>query len=600
MTHLMKRKFPVLLACMAVLACSALSLHADAGDPPAVAGRLHATQGNVSVQPADVDQWSQVADNYPVASGDRIYADQNSRAEVQLGSMAIRMWQTTDLTFTNLADQLTQLGLAQGTIRVRTLSLNPGQQIEVDTPNGSLTVVQPGDFRVDSYTGDGGTVVSVTSGQVQVTGPGLSEYVNAGQSVQLEGTNPIQLASIQPPAADAFDSWCIERDRHILNSQAGQYVGRNVVGYDDLDGNGAWSNEADYGPVWYPRGVAADWVPYRSGHWVWVWPWGWTWVEDEPWGYAPFHYGRWAFIGSRWGWVPGPIVAYPVWSPAFVAFAGGGGFAVGGVAAWFPLGPGEPFYPWYHCSTTYIRNINVTNINITRIRNVTVVNNYNTFINHVNNPHDVHIEYANRGRAFTAVNSTAFSSARPVRENMVHVDQAQIEHTQVIPHPSIQPTISAKVPHPVNTIRVSAQRPVLLVHGGEAQARPGAPLQNVPRTPEPATTAHQQPERPGAPSGPEVRPNNATAQTEKERTDQLNRQPEQPRKLITRSQPPAPQPTFQEKQQAMETHPGRPLEPEQINNMRQGRPAGPPQDREWPSHAEQQQPHQQASRPPHH
>ena len=589
----MRRSILTLLACVVALLCGTASLHADADDPPAAVGRLHAMQGSVSVQPADVDQWSQVAENYPVATGDRIYADQNSRAEIQLGSTAVRMWQTTDLTFTNLADQLTQLGLAQGSIRVRTFSLNPGAQVEVDTPNGSLTVVQPGDFRVDSYTGNGGTVVTVISGQVQVTGPGLSQYVGAGQSVQLEGTNPIQAASIQPPAPDAFDSWCVDRDRHILNAQAGQYVGRNVVGYDDLDGYGAWSNDGDYGPVWYPARVAGDWVPYRYGHWVWVGPWGWTWVEDEPWGYAPFHYGRWAFIGSRWGWLPGPIVAYPVWSPAFVAFAGGGGFAVG--VAWFPLGPGEPFYPWYHCSTTYIRNINVTNINITRIRNVTVVNNYNTFINHVNNLNDVHINYANRTRAFTAVKPDDFASARSVHENLVHVDPAQIERAQVVPHPSISPTLAAKVPRPVNTVRVPTARPTLLVQGGrEEQARPGAPLQNVPRAQPPTTVSHPQPQP--------VPHTNPPVQTGTEKTDNFNRQPEEPKPLITRSQPPPQQPKFEDKQKAMETHPGRPLEPQQIDNMRQGRPAGQPQDREWPSHPQQEsrpspQPHPSS---PHH
>lgn len=588
------RKFFAFLIYVAVLASTPVALHADGDDPPAIAGRLHAMQGSISIQPADVGQWTQPAENYPVATGDRIYSDQNSRAEIQLGSIAVRMWQNTDLTFTNLADQLTQLGLAQGSIRVRTFSLNPGAQVEIDTPNGSLTVVQPGDFRVDSYTGDGGTVVTVTSGQLQITGPGLSEYVNAGQSIQLEGTNPIQMVSIQMPAPDAFDRWCVDRDRHILNAQAGQYVGRNVVGYDDLDGYGGWSNDADYGPVWYPSGVAVDWVPYRFGHWVWVWPWGWTWVEDEPWGYAPFHYGRWAFVGSRWGWVPGPVVAYPVWSPAFVAFAGGGGFSVGGggLAAWFPLGPGEPFYPWYHCSTTYIRNINITNVNITRIRNVTVVNNYNTFINHVNNVNDVHIDYSNRTRAFTAVNGNAFASARSVHENLVHVDQAQIERAQVIPHPSISPTMEAKIPHPVNTVRVSSVRPTLLVQGGhEAQARPGAPVQNVPHV-EP----HQPPQQQKPVGNQPV--SNQPVQTGG-RDNNFNRQPNEPKPLVTRSQPPPSQPTFEEKQKAMETHPGRPLEPQQVENMRQGHPAGPPQDREWPSHVEQQ-PHQEVRPSPHH
>jgi hypothetical protein len=34
----------------------------------------------------------------------------------------------------------------------------------------------------------------------------------------------------------------------------------------------------------------------------------------------------------------------------------------------------------------------------------------------------------------------------------------------------------------------------------------------------------------------------------------------------------------------MQEHPGRPLEPQQVNNIRNGAPAGPRQDREVPAH----------------
>ena len=72
---------------------------------------------------------------------------------------------------------------------------------------------------------------------------------------------------------------------------------------------GVMVRQPEYGQVWYPQ-VAPDWVPYREGSWAYVAPWGWTWVDSEPWGFAPFHYGRWADIGGRWGWVPGAR-----WSP---------------------------------------------------------------------------------------------------------------------------------------------------------------------------------------------------------------------------------------------------------------------------------------------
>src|SRR6266849_2839587 len=87
-------------------------------------------------------------------------------------------------------------------------------------------------------------------------------------------------------------------------------------------------DEPSYGAVWYPQAVPADWAPSRYGHWRWVEPWGWTWIDDQPWGFAPFHYGRWAYIGNRWGWTPGVIVARPVYAPALVAFIGGANWSL--------------------------------------------------------------------------------------------------------------------------------------------------------------------------------------------------------------------------------------------------------------------------------
>ena len=67
-----------------------------------------------------------------------------------------------------------------------------------------------------------------------------------------------------------------------------------MVGYADLDHYGTWETIAEYGAVWYPTDVAPDWAPYSDGYWTDVGGWGPTWVDAAPWGYAPFHYGRWA------------------------------------------------------------------------------------------------------------------------------------------------------------------------------------------------------------------------------------------------------------------------------------------------------------------
>src|SRR5213075_2532571 len=150
-----------------------------------------------------------------------------------------------------------------------------------------------------------------------------------------------------------------------------------MTGFEELDQYGEWATAPDYGAVWYPKSLPADWAPYREGRWVWVEPWGWNWVDDAPWGFAPFHYGRWAQVDDRWGWVPGEFVAQPVYAPALVAFIPQPTVEValpadaGPPIGWFPLAPGEVYWPAYTRSPTYIRNVNITNVRINVINQVT-------------------------------------------------------------------------------------------------------------------------------------------------------------------------------------------------------------------------------------
>ena len=59
----------------------------------------------------------------------------------------------------------------------------------------------------------------------------------------------------------------------------------------------------------------------------------WMWQSDYTWGYIPFHYGRWVWAGSYWGWIPGRRYA-----PAWVTWRVG----EGGYIGWAPLPPA-----WY-------------------------------------------------------------------------------------------------------------------------------------------------------------------------------------------------------------------------------------------------------------
>ena len=66
--------------------------------------------------------------------------------------------------------------------------------------------------------------------------------------------------------------------------------------------------------------------------------------------------------------------------------------------------------------------------------------------------------------------------------------------------------------------------------------------------------------------------------------------------------PPPPQkPSFEQRQPALEQHPGRPLEPQQVQNLQRGQPPGQMHDREVPSHVESShQPPPPKSNPPSH
>ena len=184
--------------------------------------------------------------------------------------------------------------------------------------------------------------------------------------------------------------------------------------------------------MWYPRAWRSAGLPYRYGHWAWISPWGWTWVDDAPWGFAPFHYGRWVYWGGAWGWCPGPVVVGVrpdvrpgagglVWRTALRNGVGFGGIGVG----WFPLGWGEPFVPWYHYGPGYFRTVNITN---TRITNINVVN--------VNN-----IRYANRtvAGAITAAPASAFASGRDMQRTAITVPAAMTQHGQVMRSAQVAP-----------------------------------------------------------------------------------------------------------------------------------------------------------------
>ncbi|MDR3725958.1 MAG: hypothetical protein P4K86_02835 [Terracidiphilus sp.] len=413
-------------------------------DPAAQAGRLTSLSGTVSVQSVETGNWGQAYNNLTLGPGDRVFTDADGRAEIQVGQSYLRIGPNTDVSFVDSTPYGIYFGLAQGSVRIHTFGLWPEQALHVQTPNGDASLAQPGELRVDVLADDDAAIFTNYSNDLLLSGAGgFRQNIGNWQTMELIGSNPVYPQWLQPADPDGLDNWSRGRDRQIANSVSYRYVSPEIPGAAELDANGEWLPGTDYGAVWFPNNVPYGWTPYHNGHWVNHAPWGWVWVEDEPWGYAPFHYGRWVSFGGRWGWIPGPPTVHPVWSPALVVFAGGIHVDGGGVSAWFPLGPGEPFRPWYHASPHYIDQVNISNISESRRVHVQT-----TYVNIVNVTNITNITYVNRTTGVTAMRHEDFAAGRSAQQAAVKVDARQFDHVQVLERPEPKPVPQSFVSHP--------------------------------------------------------------------------------------------------------------------------------------------------------
>ena len=420
---------------------------ADDDDPPSRVARLAFTRGAVSFQPAGTDDWVDATVNRPMTTGDKIWADQDSRAALHIGSASINLSQNTGFSFLNLTDNVTQLQITAGTIRVRVKRLGDDENFEIDTPNLAFSVLRPGIYKINVNDAGDTTVTEVRKGEGEVTGGGSAYTVHAGEIGTFAGTDELN-ADVEGINSDEddFDHWSEQRDHHEDVSISARYVSDDAIGYDDLDDNGGWRPVGEYGNVWFPRTAIVGWAPYHYGHWAYVEPWGYTWVDDAAWGFAPFHYGRWVSVEGAWGWVPcapraeyvgGAVYVRPVYAPALVAWVGGPGFGIGvavggggGGVGWFPLGPREVYVPAYHVSRAYVENVNVSNTRVS----TTVVNNYYTNVVVNKNVNVTNVTYVNQRvpGAVAATSPQAFTSGQSVAKNSVHVDARAVASAPVV------------------------------------------------------------------------------------------------------------------------------------------------------------------------
>ncbi len=507
------------MAWLAVFALSAFPLqgHAQEEDLPARVGRVADIAGQLSLSPEDrPDEWEAIGINYPVTSGGNLWVSGGGRAEVDYGGGQFRLAGDTSVQVSRLDDRQLALFIAQGALIVRVRSLDPGDAARIDTPNTQVTLTRAGLYRIDVTPDPQTTTLTVREGEAEVALANDVQQALPGQRVVVTGADASVANVRYAPGADGFDTWSADRDRRYDRARSATYVSRQMVGYADLDEYGSWQTYPDYGAVWFPTTVAPDWAPYRDGYWTEVGAWGPTWVDYAPWGYAPFHYGRWAHIGGRWGWCPGAYARRPVWAPALVAWYGGSswGLAAGRgapVYGWVPLGWREAYHPtWRQCS-------------------------YNCWARY-NRPYAVNVavrpsappaRYANLAvpGALSAVTGSTLVRSRPVTSNLLNVPAPLATAAPVMtsapplaPRPRPQPAPNAgvgrdappaaastyaRMPRPEPVSPRAGARPSVPAGGAATTTAPTGPMRPAPAmTQRPYEAPQGSPTRPAAPLPP--------------------------------------------------------------------------------------------------
>jgi hypothetical protein len=364
---LAKRLSLLVLLTLAVLVAPA---RAD-DDPPARAGRVSEVSGEAWLFDAEDKEWVQVERNQTIGEGDRLRTDGRSRLTLRIGSTSLWLDEGSDLEFSRLDDGRVELRLDKGSLALRLRNREELNDYQLITREGRFTAEREGLYRIDQL--DRGSRALNWEGSLRFDsrGPDVAPvWLGANEQAEYWWGNGARTER-QRLERDEFADWLLaQKESEGQSLAAYRYVSPEMTGAEELDRYGRWEQSSEYGPLWAPAAVAVDWAPYRYGRWGWTRAWGWTWIDAAPWGFAPFHYGRWVHYGGRWCWAPGAYSPRPVYAPALVAWVGGPAVSVGiNIGSrpppprygWYPLAPREAYVPGYRHSPTYWQRINRDN-----------------------------------------------------------------------------------------------------------------------------------------------------------------------------------------------------------------------------------------------
>ena len=175
-----------------------------AEDPPTRVGSLNYISGEVSYalrgeegEPGSPDalSWTPADFNQPICQDMSLKTGAMARARVRIGPDAIQLSGGTSLNMLNLNDQLIEASVPYGRIHLRLSELDHGEVVELEMARGSLWLLQPGDYDLDTGAADQPTRIIVFSGKARFIGGESDLPIAAGHEVQVSGNYPAVVAT---------------------------------------------------------------------------------------------------------------------------------------------------------------------------------------------------------------------------------------------------------------------------------------------------------------------------------------------------------------------------------------------------------------------
>lgn len=347
---------------------------AEPAVPPARVGQLSFIGGAARVLLDPAIGWQPAELNLPIGARAALATEPASRLEVRIGSLGLWLAPDSQVGMSDLDDGNTVAELAHGRLVLRLRTPAAGERLAVTAEGARFVIESAGAFRAEFDARRHRFTVHVQDGSARLV-LGTQELVlKENQWAAADARMQVVLEQGSGDTRVPLDDFAERRDRRNERASATGRLPPDLTGAAALDGHGSWRTDPVYGAVWYPDNLPPDWAPYRYGHWRWVAPWGWTWIDDASWGFAPSHYGRWLFLAGRWGWAPGSFGAAttprrPIYAPALVGFYGSAegapwtySAAAPAVVGWYPLAPGEVYWPAYAASLNYVRALNAPSV----------------------------------------------------------------------------------------------------------------------------------------------------------------------------------------------------------------------------------------------